>query len=49
MLWTVFKFLMFVLTLGLLFHFGMMVIPLVLVLALVVLIVRLVVRRTSFN
>ncbi|HET9791123.1 MAG TPA: DUF5670 family protein [Candidatus Angelobacter sp.] len=49
MLWTVFTFLMVVWTLGLLFHFGGMVIPLVLVLALLVLLLKLVVRRTSFN
>ncbi len=49
MLWTVFTFLMFVWMLGLLFHFGGMVIPLVLVLALVVLLLKLVIRRTSFS
>ena len=49
MLWTVFIFLMVAWVLGLLFHFGGVVIPLVLVLALVVLLLKLVIRRTSFN
>jgi hypothetical protein len=49
MLWTVFTCLTVVCTLGLVFHFGGTVIPLVLVLALVVLLLKLVIRRTSFN
>jgi hypothetical protein len=49
MLWTVFMFLMGVCGLGLVFRFGGVVIPLVLVLALVVLLLKLVIRRTSFN
>ena len=49
MFWTVFTFLMVVWALGLLLHFGGIVIPLVLVLALLVLLLKLVIRRTSFN
>jgi hypothetical protein len=49
MLWAVFTFLVVAWTLGVPFHFGGMVIPLVLVLALVVLLLKLVIRRTSFN
>jgi hypothetical protein len=49
MLWTVFSFLMVVWMLGLRFHFGGMIIPLVLVLALIVLMLKLVILRTSFN
>jgi hypothetical protein len=49
MLWTVFTFLMVVWALALVFHFGGVVIPLVLVLALLVLLLKLVIRRTSFN
>lgn len=49
MLSTVFTFLMVVWALALLFHFGGMVIPVLLVLVLVVLLLKLVIRRTSFN
>jgi len=49
MLWTVFTFLVVVGALGVLFHFGGMIIPMVFMLALVVLFLKLVIRRTSFN
>jgi len=49
MLWTVFIVLTVVWMLGLVFHFGGSVIPLLLVLSLIVLLVKLVIRRTSFN
>jgi hypothetical protein len=49
MLWTVFTFLMVAWMLRLVFHFGGMVTPLILVLALIMLLLKLVIRRTSFN
>jgi succinate-acetate transporter protein len=49
MLWTVFTFLVVVGALGVLFHFGGMIIPMVFMLALVVLFLKLVIRRTSFK
>jgi hypothetical protein len=49
MLWTVFMLLVAAWMLGLIFHFGGSVIPLLLVLSLMVLLVKLVIRRTSFN
>lgn len=49
MLWTIFTLLVSIWALGLIFRFGPVVVPLVLVLALIVLLLKMVIRRTSFN
>jgi hypothetical protein len=49
MLWTIFTLLVGLWALGLIFRFGTVVVPLVLVLALLVLLLNMVIRRTSFN